>query len=162
MTTTGSTEHEHEGNTMSENQIEYSGAVIGEAEIKAVEEVLRTGIAPAERVREYEARCTALLGKKHGVMVNSGSSALMIAMRLLDLPPDSEVLTTVLTFSTDVTTIVQCGYVPVFADCELDSYQIDIEALERLIGPKTRALLVPDLIGGMPDWDRLREIADRH
>jgi len=147
---------------MAERQIQYGGAVIGEAEIKAVEEVLRSSILPGKRVADFEHRCSALLGKKHGVMVNSGSSALMIAMRLLDLPRGAEVLTSVLTFSTDVCTIVQCGYTPVFVDCVLDTYQIDLDKLERMIGPQTRALLVPNLIGGMPNWDRLREIADRH
>ena len=143
-------------------RIEYSGAVIGEGEIEAVNRVLRKGIQPGECVGEFEARCAALLGKRHGVMVNSGSSALMIALRLLDAPPGSEVLTSVLTFGTDVSSIVFAGYVPVFVDCELDSYQIDIDAIERNLSDKTVALLVPDLIGGMPDWDRLEELAKRH
>ena len=51
---------------------------------------------------------------------------------------------------------------PVFVDCELDTYQIDVDAIERNLSPRTKALLVPDLVGGMPDWDRLRAIADRH
>jgi CDP-6-deoxy-D-xylo-4-hexulose-3-dehydrase len=143
-------------------RIEYGGAVIGEEEIRAVEAVLRKGIQPGEKVAEFEERCAKLLGKRRGVMVNSGSSALMIAMRLLDLPPGSEVITSVLTFSTDVASIVHAGLVPVFVDCELDSYQIDVDAIERMIGPRTKALLVPDLVGGMPDWDRLRALADRH
>ena len=143
-------------------RIEYSGALIGEAEIEAVVRVLRTGMLPGENVARFEERCAKLLGKRRGVMVNSGSSALLVAMRLLDLPPGSEVMTSVLTFSTDVSSIVHCGYVPVFVDCELDSYQIDVDAIERMIGPKTRALLVPNLVGGMPDWDRLEKIAKSH
>jgi len=143
-------------------RIEYSGAVIGEGEIEAVNRVLRKGIQPGACVGEFEARCAALLGKRHGVMVNSGSSALMIALRLLDAPPGSEVLTSVLTFGTDVSSIVFAGYVPVFVDCELDTYQLDIDAIERNLSDKTVALLVPDLIGGMPDWDRLQELAARH
>jgi len=71
-------------------RIEYSGAVIEEEEIRAVEAVLRKGIQPGENVRVFEERCARLLGKRHGVMVNSGSSALMIALRLLDLPRGSE------------------------------------------------------------------------
>jgi CDP-6-deoxy-D-xylo-4-hexulose-3-dehydrase len=142
-------------------EIVYGGAVIGEEEIAAVERVLRQGIAPGASVASFERRVAALLGKRHGVMVNSGSSALLLAMRLLDLPPRSEVLTSVLTFSTDVSSIVHAGLVPAFADCEPDTYQIDLDAVERTIGPRTRALLVPDLVGGMPDWDRLEEIARR-
>ena len=143
-------------------RIEYSGAVIGEAEIEAVNRVLRKGIQPAECVGEFESRCAALLGKRHGVMVNSGSSALMIALRLLGAPPGSEILTSVLTFGTDVSSIVFAGYVPVFVDCEIDTYQIDVDAIERNLSEKTVALLVPDLVGGMPDWDRLRDLAARH
>lgn len=147
---------------MEPRRIEYSGALYGEREIEAVVSALRTGISAGERVAELEGRVAALLGKRHGVMVNSGSSALLLAMRLLDLPPGSEVMTSVLTFSTDVSSLVQCGYVPVFVDCEADTYQIDLDAIERNLSPRTKALLVPDLVGGMPDWDRLRELADRH
>jgi CDP-6-deoxy-D-xylo-4-hexulose-3-dehydrase len=50
--------------------------------------------------------------------------------------------------------------VPAFVDCELDTFQIDVAKIERMITPQTKALLVPNLIGGMPDWDRLRAIAD--
>jgi len=140
----------------------YGGAVLDDAEVRAVEKVLRSGLQVGANVAEFERRCAALLGKRYGAMVNSGSSALMIAMRLLDLPPGSEVITSTLTFSTDVSSIVHAGYVPVFADCDADTYQIDFASLERCVGPKTKALLVPNLIGGIPDWDRLRELADRH
>jgi CDP-6-deoxy-D-xylo-4-hexulose-3-dehydrase len=143
-------------------EVVYGGAVIGEEEIRAVEKVLRQGIQPGAHVAAFEQRCAALLGKRHGVMVNSGSSALLIALRLLQAPAGSEVITSVLTFSTDVSAIVHAGYVPAFVDCELDTYQIDIDAIERMIGPRSCALLVPDLVGGMPDWDRLRALAERH
>ena len=140
-------------------EIQYGGAVIGEEEIAAVVEVLRQGIQPGANVAIFERRVAALLGKRRGVMVNSGSSALLVAMRLIDAPPGSEVLTSVLTFSTDVASIVHAGFVPAFVDCELDSYQIDVDAIERMITPRTRALLVPNLVGGMPDWDRLEDLA---
>ena len=143
-------------------EIVYGGAVIGEEEIDAVVRVLRRGIQPGEQVAAFERRVAALLGKRHGVMVNSGSSALTIAMRLLGAQPGSEVLTSVLTFSTDVASIVHAGFIPAFVDCELDTYQIDVDAIERMIGPRTRALLVPNLVGGMPDWDRLEKIAKSH
>jgi CDP-6-deoxy-D-xylo-4-hexulose-3-dehydrase len=143
-------------------EIAYGGAVIGEEEIAAVVKVLRQGIQPGENVTAFERRVAALLGKRHGVMVNSGSSALLVAMRLIDAPAGSEVLTSVLTFSTDVASIVHAGFVPAFVDCELDTYQIDVDAISRMVTPRTRALLVPNLVGGMPDWDRLEEIARRH
>ena len=95
-------------------------------------------------------------------MVNSGSSALLIAVRLLDLPPGSEIITPTLTFGTDISCIVLNGHVPVLVDVEPDTYQVDIDRIERNITPLTRALLIPSLVGGMPDWDRLRALADKH
>lgn len=143
-------------------RIRYGGAMIDEKEIEAVTNVMRTGMIVGENVRTFEARVAKLLGHNHGIMVNSGSSALLLAMRLLDLPPKSEVITPVLTFSTDVASIVHAGHVPVFVDVVLDSYQVDLDLLERALSPKVRAILVPNLLGGIPDWDRLRAFADKH
>ena len=95
-------------------------------------------------------------------MVNSGSSALLLAIRLLDLPPGSEIITPTLTFGTDISSIVMNGHVPVLIDVEPDTYQINIDRIEENITPQTKAMLIPSLIGGMPDWDRLRDIADKH
>ncbi|MXV98789.1 MAG: aminotransferase, partial [Acidimicrobiaceae bacterium] len=97
-----------------------------------------------------------------GLMVNSGSSALRIAIDLLGLEHGDEIITSPLTFSTDVAPMVQSGLVPVFADITEDTYQIDVEAVEDMIGPRTRAILVPNLCGNCPDWDRLRAVADAH
>jgi CDP-6-deoxy-D-xylo-4-hexulose-3-dehydrase len=143
-------------------RIRYGGAMLDEREIEAVTKVMRTGMIIGEQVQTFETRVAELLGHRYGIMVNSGSSALMVAMRLLNLPKGSEVITSVVTFSTDVASIVHAGYVPVFVDVVLDTYQIDLDKLEAMIGPKTKAILVPNLLGGIPDWDRLREIADRH
>lgn len=143
----------------------YAGSVHDEAEIDAVVEVLRSGPTAfriGRRVREFEEQVAELFGKARGIAVNSGSSALYLAVELLDLPPGSEVLTSVLTFSTDVAPLVRAGLVPVFVDVEPNTYNIDIDAMERLIGPDTRAVLVPNLVGNAPDWDRIRELADRH
>lgn len=140
----------------------YGGAMLDQKEIDAVVGVMQTSMAVGKQVRTFEKRCAEVMGHKYGVMVNSGSSALMLAMRMLNLPRGSEIITPVLTFSTDVASIVHAGYVPVFVDVELDTYQIDIKLIERMIGPNTRAMLVPNLVGGTPDWDRLRAIADKH
>jgi CDP-6-deoxy-D-xylo-4-hexulose-3-dehydrase len=136
--------------------------MIDEKEIEAVAQVMRTSMIVGEQVQTFEARVAKLMGHRYGVMVNSGSSALLLAMRLLNLPKGSEVITPVLTFSTDVASIVHAGYVPVFVDVGLDDYQINIDQIERMIGPKTKALLVPNLLGNVPDWDRLRAIGDKH
>ncbi len=144
--------------------VRYGGAMFDQAEIDAVTQVMSSadGLIPGAKVMEFEARVAAFMGKRHGVMVNSGSSALMIAMRLLDLPAASEVITPALTFSTDVASIYHAGYTPVFVDVGLEDYQILVDRIEDIITENTRAMLIPDLIGGICDWDKVRAIADRH
>jgi CDP-4-dehydro-6-deoxyglucose reductase, E1 len=146
-------------------RIEYSGSVHDEEEIEAVLEVLRggaTALRIGKKVRELETVVAELFGKRRGIMCNSGSSALYLAVELLGLSPGDEIITSPLTFSTDIAPMVRAGVVPVFVDVEPDTYNADVEEIEPLIGPATKAILLPNLIGNAPDWDRVREIADRH
>ena len=145
-------------------EVRYGGAMFGQEEIDQVNAVMSDpmGLIPGVRVSEFESRVAEFMGKKHGVMVNSGSSALLIAMRLLNLPAESEIITPALTFSTDVASIYQAGYKPVFVDVGLSDYQILVDRVNDVITKNTKAILVPDLIGGICDWDVLREIADQH
>ncbi len=143
--------------------ITEAGAVHDEREIDAVVEVLRTTtLELGSRVAAFEQGVAALLAKRHGVMVNSGTSALRLAIDLLDAVPGDEVITSVVTFSSDVAPLVQSGLVPAFVDVEPDTYQIDVERIPEMVGPRTRAILAPNLVGNCPDWDRIRAIADRH
>ncbi|HEX3946605.1 MAG TPA: DegT/DnrJ/EryC1/StrS family aminotransferase, partial [Acidimicrobiales bacterium] len=142
-----------------------SQASHGEEEIAAVVDVLRGGpqamrIGP--KVTEMERRVAQLFGKQQGLMCNSGSSAILLAFALLDLKPGSQVITSPLTFSTDVSALVHAGLVPVFVDVEPDTFNADVSRLEELIGERTRAIFLPNLIGNAPDWDAVRQIADRH
>ena len=148
--------------TVAKRQVLYGGAMLDQKEIDAVVNVMKTSMVVGKQVQTFEDRCAKLLGHQYGIMVNSGSSALMLALRLADLPKGAEVITPTLTFGTDISSIVLNGLVPVLVDVEPDTYQIDIDKIERNITPKTKAMLVPNLVGGMPDWDRLRAIADKH
>ena len=140
-----------------------AGGVHDEEEVEAVIEVLRTSdLALGPAVAAMEAGVAELLAKQHGVMVNSGSSALRLAIDLLDLEPGDEVITSPLTFSTDIAPMVQSGIVPVFVDVDPDSYQIEVEGISDMVGPRTKAILVPNLCGNVPDWDAIRSIADDH
>jgi CDP-6-deoxy-D-xylo-4-hexulose-3-dehydrase len=132
-------------------------------EIDAVVEVLQNNeLILGHRVLEMERQVAELLAKQHGVMVNSGTSALWLAVDLLDCSPGDEVITSPLTFSSDIAPLVRNGIVPAFVDVEPDTFQIDVTKIESMIGPKTRAILTPNLVGNCPDWDAIREIADRH
>jgi CDP-6-deoxy-D-xylo-4-hexulose-3-dehydrase len=146
-------------------RVEYAGSVHDDEEIDAVVSVLRGGpsaLRIGRNVKEMERLVAATFAKNRGIMVNSGSSALYLAVELLGLQPGDEIITSSVTFSTDVAPMVRAGLVPVFVDVEADTYQIDVAAIESAIGPRTRAILAPNLIGNCPDWDAIRAIADRH
>jgi CDP-6-deoxy-D-xylo-4-hexulose-3-dehydrase len=146
-------------------RVEYAGSVHDEEEIEAVLSVLRggpTALRIGKHVKEMERLVAASFGKRRGVMVNSGSSALYLAVELLGLQPGDEIITAAVTFSTDIAPMIRAGLVPVFVDVELDTYQIDVAQIESAIGPRTKAILAPNLIGNCPDWDAIRAIADRH
>jgi dTDP-4-amino-4,6-dideoxygalactose transaminase len=149
----------------SKRRIEYAGSVHDEREIEAVVAVLRggpTALRIGKNVRAMEQRVAALFGKRRGVMCNSGSSALYLAVEVLDLEPGDEIVTSAVTFSTDIAPMIRAGVVPTFVDVTADTFQIDVEGIEAMVGPRTKAILAPNLIGNAPDWDRIREIADRH
>ncbi|HXY95188.1 MAG TPA: DegT/DnrJ/EryC1/StrS family aminotransferase [Acidimicrobiia bacterium] len=146
-------------------RIDYAGSVHDEEEIAAVVDVLRgpsTALRIGKNVRAFEQGVAELFGKRRGVMCNSGSSALYLAVELLGCEPGDEVITAVLTFSTDVAPMVRAGIVPAFVDVEPDTYNVDVGAIEAMITPRTRAILAPNLIGNAPDWDRIRALADAH
>jgi CDP-6-deoxy-D-xylo-4-hexulose-3-dehydrase len=150
---------------MAVRRIQYAGSVHDEREVDAVVEVLRggaTALRIGKNVRDFERAVAELFGKRRGIMCNSGSSALYLAVELLGLSPGDEVITSVIGFSTDFAPLVRAGLVPALVDVEPDTYNIDVDGIEAMIGDRTKAILAPNLIGNAPDWDRIRDIADRH
>lgn len=144
-------------------RVTYAQAVHGKEEEQKIIQVLRKHrTILGNETKEFEKRVTKKFGKKYGVMVNSGSSANMIAVELIDLPVDSEVITPLLTFSTTIAPIVQKGLVPVFTDVEFGKYTIDVSQVEKLITKKTKALMVPLLLGNVPDMEKLAQIARKY
>ncbi|NVK12660.1 MAG: DegT/DnrJ/EryC1/StrS family aminotransferase [Rhodobacteraceae bacterium] len=143
-------------------RVNYGQTVHGQEEIDAVVEVLKTSTQMGPRVRQMQQEVAALFAKRHGIMVNSGSSANYLAVEILDLPKGSEVITPALTFATTVAPLVRQGLVPAFADVEEGTYNIDAGAIEAMITERTSALMIPSLIGNLPDWPRIRQIADAH
>lgn len=144
-------------------RVPYGLSVHDHREAKAVARVIsehRTALGKETNL--FEQNITKIFGKKYGVMVNSGSSANLLAFEILNLPRGSEVITPVLTFNTTVSPILQKGLVPVFVDVKPNTYLIDIDHIEKNITKKTRALMIPSLIGNVPDMARLRRIADKH
>jgi CDP-6-deoxy-D-xylo-4-hexulose-3-dehydrase len=148
-----------------QKRVLYAGAVHDRAEIEAVLAVLESGpqgLKIGPNVDALEREVAAHFGKRRGLMVNSGSSALYMAVELLDLPAGSEVITSPVTFSTDLVPLIRAGLVPVFVDVEYDTFNLDAAQIEEMITPRTRAILTPNLAGNAPDWDAIRAIADKH
>jgi len=131
----------------------------GEEEIQAVNDCLRAGWLAGfgPRSAEFEQKVSERFGKKHGLFVNSGSSAILLALSALDLKPGDEVVTPACGFATTVAPITQCGLTPVFCDSEIGKYVPSVDQIRAVVTDKTRVLLIPNLIGNVPDWKALRE-----
>ena len=143
-------------------RVNYGQTVHGEEEIAAVTKVLQTSTQMGAHVRDMQQKVSALFDKKHGIMVNSGSSANYLAIEILNLPEGSEVITPALTFATTVAPLVRNNLIPSFVDVEEGTYNIDANAIERMITDKTKAVMIPSLIGNLADWDKIKEVADAH
>lgn len=142
--------------------VPYGKTVHGEEEIAAVVSVLRRSTQMGEAVHEMEKKISELLSKKFGIMLNSGSSANYLAIELLKLPEFSEVITPALTFSTTVAPLIKNRLIPVFIDVDLETFNIDANQIEGMISPKTKAVMIPNLLGNLPDWKKIRAIADQY
>ncbi len=142
--------------------VPYGSTVHGQEEIDAVVNVLQTSTQMGKHVREFESKVAALYNKNYGIGVNSGSSALYLAADLMDYEAGTEIITPALTFSTTVAPLIKKGWVPAFVDVEQGTYNMDASKVEALITSKTKAMVVPNLMGNLPNWHMLREIADRH
>lgn len=149
---------------MTKIRVPYALAVYGNQEIQAVAKALKNParIVAGDAVKKFEERIAKIFGKKYGVMVNSGSSANLLAFDLLDLPRGAEVITPLLTFGTTLSPILKNALIPVFADVGMGTFVINVDQVESLITKRTRALMIPSLLGNLPDWVRLRAIANTH
>jgi len=129
----------------------------GNEEIEEVTQCLKDGwLAPGPRTEEFERKVSELFGKKFGVMVNSGSSANMVGIAALGMHPGDEVITPACTFSTVVAPLEMLQLKPVFVDVEPGRYVPTVDAVIAAITPRTKCVMLPNLIGSKPDWAELR------
>ncbi len=143
-------------------RVPYGFSVHGQEEIDAVVGVLKGNTALGPHTKQFEQKIAKMFGKKFGIMVNSGSSANLLAFEILNLPPGSEVITPLLTFSTTVAPLLQKRLVPVFVDVDVDTYLVNIDQVKKAITKKTRALMIPSLLGNIPNLKELSQIAKKH
>lgn len=147
---------------MEMRKIPFSPPDISELEIQNVVEVLRSGwITTGPKTKELERRLAEYVGVNKTVCLNSATSALELALRVLSIGPGDEVITCAYTYTASASVITHVGAKIVFVDCQPDSVAMDYEALENAITEKTKAIIPVDL-GGVPcDYDRIFEILDR-
>ena len=146
-------------------KIYYGKAVYDNKEINAVIKVLRNNslsLIDGANVKILEKTVSKIFGKKFGLMVNSGSSANLLAISSFDFKKGSEIITPNLTFSTTVAPIYQLGLVPHFVGVEKNKFVANPEHIEKCINKKTVALMIPNLLGNIADWKKINKIAKKH
>ncbi len=143
-------------------RIPYGKNVYGKEEIAAVNKTLRKSTQMGKSVNEFENKVAKYFSKKYGLMVNSGSSALTLAMNVLNIKKGDEIITPCLNFGTAVSSIVMAQATPVFVDIEIETLQIDVNKIEKKITKKTKALLIPNLIGNIPNWKKIHALSKKY
>ena len=154
-----------------ESPIPVTGKIFGEAEIHAA--MLASAefwLTSGHYSEKFEKLIARRMNMRHGLMVNSGSSANLVALSALTSPrlgdralkPGDEVLTVAAGFPTTVTPILQNNLVPVYVDVELGTYVAKIDELEAAIGPKTKAIMMAHTLGNPFDLDAVMKLAAKH
>ncbi len=143
-------------------KISYGKNVYDKSEINAVLKTLNHSTQMGISVKKFENKISSFFNKKYGLMVNSGSSALILALKVLNLPKNSEVIAPCLNFGTAISAIILSDLKPILVDCEKETLQIDINKIEKKITNKTKALLIPNLIGNIPDWSKIKKISKKY
>lgn len=129
----------------------------------AVLEVLRSGnYIMGQKNKTLEQQIARICGAKHGIGVANGTDALILALWALDIGPGDEVITTPFTFAATIEAIALRGARPVFVDVDEKTFNIDCKAIERVITPKSKAIIPVHLYGQSCDMDPIMELADRY
>ena len=136
---------------------------IGEEEVRAVEQTLRSGwITTGAKTRAFEQDFAAFVGAKHAIAVNSATAGLHLALDAFGIKAGDEVIVPTMTFAASAEVVIYLGATPVLVDCQSDTLNMDPEEVERAVTPRTRAIM-PVHFGGQPcEMDRVHEIARRH
>ena len=146
-------------------KIYYGKAVYDNKEINAVIKVLRNNsltLIDGKKVKQLEKTVSKIFGKKYGLMVNSGSSANLLALSSFNFKKGSEIITPNLTFSTTVAPIYQLGLIPHFVGVEENKFIADPFQIEKCVNKKTVALMIPNLLGNIADWKKIYSIAKKY
>lgn len=147
---------------------------IGSEEVEAAKNVIESGVLSqflgawhedffgGPKVREFEKAAADYFGVKHAVTVNSWTSGLVAAVGAIGVEPGDEVITTPWTMSATATAILHWNAIPVFADIDPNTYNLDPKSIEENITPYTKAIVVADIFGQSADMHKIMTLADRH
>jgi dTDP-4-amino-4,6-dideoxygalactose transaminase len=147
---------------------------IGEEEIEAAKNVVETGVLSrfvgawnddfygGEKVKEFENAWADFFSVKHAVTVNSNTSGLMAAIGAIGIEPGDEVIVSPWTMSASATSILVWNAIPVFADIEDATFNLDPVSIKKNITPYTKAIMVTDIFGHPADLDSIMNIAERY
>ena len=142
-----------------------SWPVFGEAEERRLVRALRSGKwgkLDGDEVAEFERRFAAMHGCKHGIAVVNGTVSLRLALMAAGLRAEEEVIVPPYTFLATATAVVEANAVPVFADVEFETFNLDPKAVEAAITPRTRAIIPVHIAGQAADMDALLAISRKH
>jgi len=154
-----------------QTQVPVTGKVFGETELSAaISASLDFWLTSGPYTEKFESRFAKIVGVRHAFMVNSGSSANLLALSALTSPklgeralrPGDEVITVAAGFPTTATPILQNGLIPVYVDIDLSTYVANEAALEAAISPKTRAIMMAHTLGNPFNLDLVTRLAEKH
>lgn len=154
-----------------ETNIPVTGKVFGDSELKgAIKASLEFWLTSGPYTEKFESQFAKIVGMRHAFMVNSGSSANLLALSSLTSPahgeralkPGDEVITVAAGFPTTVTPIIQNGLTPVYVDVDPETYVAIEEQIETAISPKTKAIMMAHTLGNPFNLDFVQELAKKH
>ncbi|MHC4514408.1 MAG: DegT/DnrJ/EryC1/StrS family aminotransferase [Planctomycetota bacterium] len=152
-----------EGAQIRDTMLVFGAPTLGEAEIQEVVDTLRSGwIGTGPRVARFEQAFADYKAVPSAVALNSCTAALMLSLRAAGIGAGDEVITTPLTFCATANSILHTGAVPVLADVDPDTLNIDPAQIERCITNKTKAILPVHVAGRPCEMDRILELAQAH
>ena len=151
------------GEPVRKNKIFYGKQWVSEEDIEAVAEVLRGDyVTCGPYVTALERKLEEYTGAKHAVAVSNGTAALHCACIAAGIGPGDEVITTPITFAASANCALYCGAMPVFADINPDTYNIDPKSIREKITDRTRAIVAVDFTGQAVELDEIRAICDEY
>lgn len=147
---------------MEKRKITFSPPDITEREIAEVVDTLRSGwITTGPKTKKFENEIAEYCGTKKAVALNSATAAMELALRLFDIGEGDEVITSAYTYTASASVIYHCGAKIILADTKKDEFNIDPKEIERLITPKTKAIIPVDIAGLPADYTEIFEVVEK-